>query len=310
MHQQPPMLLIPFEPDSIYLYSIGEDRLYNYKVQFPLKYVTNNTYRAFSHGWLLKYRKNVKLVNPFTGKIIKIHCFGKMPRGRFGKVILSRNPTLCSGDDDGFFLGGIWNRHTVSLISPDNIVDVIFHKEMLYGLVEGNRVIAVDYKKYCGDCHEDGGIAPIIEIVLAHQLPTRSPGPYLVEASNGNLLLVHQFAHQLQKSHFYKLVAEKNTINVDSNGEEVFSWEEIEESENQDAIFVCCKRISSTCVPHCSQNSRFSIYFPVKYREKFWVCFANGSKIDKATGDFECGSPALEWISNFMLIQAGNNDME
>ncbi|CAI9101436.1 OLC1v1038766C1 [Oldenlandia corymbosa var. corymbosa] len=186
MHAQAPLVLLvksqyqeslPIGSQLVgKLYSIEETKVYNHDVRYP------GPLRRSSRGWLISSmynrlrrhrRDSLELLNPCTEKITEIP---KDTRVGYWKVTLSCDPTTNPND---FVVGALSNFD-----HGDRLRDK-FHNGLLYGLNENGRVVAFD----CGSSnHDDDQLVPTIIVPGDDRTPLWLP--CLVEASNGDLLLV------------------------------------------------------------------------------------------------------------------------
>ncbi|CAI9100463.1 OLC1v1037574C1 [Oldenlandia corymbosa var. corymbosa] len=291
IHKQPPMLLIAKQHDyfhnapnsiSFKLYSIVEDKVYDPKIHVPC--FPSCIDFSSSHGWLILFVGFygwLKLVNPFTRKMMKIPCNKSCD---FTKVILSCDPTTYPNDFvlaavSGVACGSlsqilafikVGEKSWTFLANPkfprDEIRDLIFHQGLFYVLLERNQLVAIDYK---GD-----GLATIVEI-LPECTTLRQPdlfdgrfhkgsrklstGRYLANASNGDLLFFERIRRVSKKN--------RNKVSwifdVYKLSEQASRWVDITELENNDSIFWAMHPDTGNCISvvsvpyHSNPNSIF-----------------------------------------------------
>ncbi|XP_059669345.1 uncharacterized protein LOC132314503 [Cornus florida] len=154
--KQPPMLLVPNGHGSGRLYSVSEEKTYNCQLAVPF----TKKCPGSSFGWLVKAEDDmaITLINPFSG--------------------------------DQFW------TYLVRNLCPKAMNDAYFYKGQLYLLGGFNELVKVDINDSDSDSDSDSYDVPNYEIIVSPSLEFSSHKSYLVEASNGDLLLI-------QRIHFF-----------------------------------------------------------------------------------------------------------
>ncbi|CAI9108010.1 OLC1v1007518C1 [Oldenlandia corymbosa var. corymbosa] len=286
IQQQPPLLLIENSKSqtNYKLYNVGEERFYNTPQLKVPPLSPSRRLCGSSYGWLATHKQNgsVKLINPFTGKIIKVGFGGNdfvnnNSACNFEKLILSCKPV--EGDDDLFIAGllaivnekketyhcVVFKRATETSSSSSwrvavkvdfrfKFQDIIFHKGSLYALDYSDRISAFDYYKGSYD----------VEILLPpYRIPPGGCYNFLVEASNGDLLVLSMGEPNCpckKKGGGYTWIQVSKLMKDAKRGR--LGFVEISELNDNDSIFFCSTFPygfqHSSCVPGFNKNS---IYF-------------------------------------------------
>lgn len=240
----------------------------------------------------LSHTSSITLFNLLTQKTIQ------MPRiclGKIRKVILSCNPSSCPDD---FLLAALSDQDPTQVafmrasdkfwtykIFSKEVCDIIFHKGSLYAIDCVDRLIEIDYtsRKHDDDYQHP---RPGVQTLTGSRKPKNKPWYYLVEASNGDLLLVIRTIRRSEGRMVPGLIPGIFTVfqleidqttpsspgKEEEEGEVEVEWVKIRELENDDAIFVADNTTfcipAASCYPNCIPNS---IYFAHNFSDKRYL---------------------------------------
>ncbi|KAE9595191.1 hypothetical protein Lal_00009268 [Lupinus albus] len=220
VHQNIPLLLFPTQDQELRgLYNITQGMVYN-QFQFNLP---NKRCCGSSYGWLFfvdkvnKSTLDLFLINPFLGhsKTIKLppikfcneDTVDRMDQYGVLKVIFSKDPNVFPQDYEVVALYGMFARLAhykvgdkfwsyAKVIKMEALSDVIFYKDLILGVDRYNWI--VNFKLEPKRRIQSTNCSPsyLKRNTLMKQLPRKlrnyAHNAYLVENSEGNLLLVRR----------------------------------------------------------------------------------------------------------------------
>ncbi|XP_068318115.1 F-box protein At2g26160-like [Pyrus communis] len=304
--QQLPMLIIPSKDinDRRGLYSVTHGKNCGFELYVPY----NNRCCGSSHGWLACVDDNfgVNLFNPFTKHTILLPPLTEVPQDirkhayrrdhYIKKVVLSADPSLCPNDYEVVALVDCHGTRMAHIKSGDNAWTHIDQTiRYFYGL---HQIIGFDdvlyYRGQFLAVSREGGVfsinvsngsthKPHVSIVLPI-VPNIDDKAYLVESSQGDLLLLRKF----QSLNYSECFIENFSFKVfnlfsASGGRTGPEWIREIESIGDDAFFIGDNQsmcVSASNFPGCQPNS---IYFGIDD----WVGVEAQGHLDMAVFNLE-----------------------